>query len=41
VSERLAAIRSETVSLAGVDFHNVTTPEADQQSILEYLQVRL
>jgi hypothetical protein len=41
VIERLAAIRRETVSLAGVEFQKVTTPEADQQSILDYLQVRL
>ena len=41
VIERLAAIRRETVSLAGVEFQKLTTPEADQQSILDYLQVRL
>jgi len=41
VIERLAAIRRETVSLAGVAFQKVTAPEAGQQSILEYLQVRL
>ena len=41
VIERLAAIRRETVRLAGVEFQKVTTPEADQQRILEYLQVRL
>ena len=41
VIERLAAIRRETVSLAGVEFQKVTTPEADQQTILDYLQVRL
>jgi hypothetical protein len=41
VIERLAAIRRETIALAGVEFQKVTTPQADQQTILDYLQVRL
>jgi transposase len=41
VIERLAAIRRETIALAGVEFAKVTTPQADQQTILDYLQVRL
>jgi transposase len=41
VIERLAAIRCETIAMAGVEFDKVTTPQADQQTILDYLQVRL
>jgi hypothetical protein len=41
VIERLAAIRRETILLAGVEFDKVTVPQADQQTILDYLQVRL
>jgi len=41
VIERLAAIRREKIAMAGVEFEKVTTPQADQQSILDYLQVRL
>jgi hypothetical protein len=41
VIERLAAIRRETITIAGVEFEKVTTPQADQQTILDYLQVRL
>src|SRR5262245_2923126 len=41
VIERLAAIRQEKILMAGVEFHKVTTPQADQQRILDYLQVRL
>jgi transposase len=41
VIERLAAIRQEKILMAGVEFDKVTTPQADQQRILDYLQVRL
>jgi transposase len=41
VLERLAAIRRETILLAGVEFNKVTVPQADQQTILDYLQVGL
>src|SRR5262249_1293400 len=39
--ERLAAIRRETILLAGIQFEKVTLPQADQQKILDYLQVSL
>jgi transposase len=41
VIERLQAIRRETVVMAGVEFQKVTVPEADQQRILDLLQVKL
>lgn len=41
VFERLAAIRRETIEMNGVIFEKVTTPEADQQRILDLLKVRL
>ncbi len=41
VIERLAAIRRERVKMAGVEFNRVTTPEADQQRILDLLKVTL
>jgi len=41
VIERLAAIRRETILLAGIQFEKVTLPQADQQKILDYLQVSL
>jgi len=41
VIERLAAIRREKVAMGGVEFEKVTTPEADQQKILDYLEIRL
>jgi hypothetical protein len=41
VIERLAAIRRETILMAGVQFDKVTVPQADQQKILDYLQVSL
>jgi hypothetical protein len=41
VSERLAAIRREKIAMGAVEFEKVTTPEPDQQTILEYLKVRL
>jgi transposase len=40
VIERLAAIRREKIVMAGVEFDKVTVPQADQQTILDYLQVR-
>src|SRR5246500_1615630 len=39
VLERLAAIRREKIAMAGVQFDKVTVPQADQQKILDYLQV--
>ena len=39
--ERLAAIRREKIVLGTVEFQKVTTPEPDQQTILDYLKVRL
>ncbi len=41
VIQRLMAIRREKVSLAGVEFLQTTTPEPDQQRILDLLRVRL
>jgi transposase len=41
VIQRLAAIRRERVRMAGVEFHQVTTPEADQQRILDLLEVKM
>jgi hypothetical protein len=41
VIERLAAIRREKIVMGAVEFQKVTTPEADQQTILDYLKVRL
>lgn len=41
VIQRLMTIRREKVSLAGTEFLQITTPEPDQQSILDLLQVRL
>ena len=41
VIQRLMAIRREKVSLAGVDFFQITTPEPDQQRILDLLGVKL
>jgi len=41
VIERLAAIRREKIVLGTVEFQKVTTPEPDQQTILDYLKVRL
>lgn len=41
VLHRLMAIRREKIRLAGVEFYQITTPEPDQQRILELLQVRL
>jgi transposase len=40
VIERLAAIRREKIVMAGVEFDKITVPQADQQTILDYLQVR-
>jgi transposase len=41
VIERLATIRQDRVKMAGVEFDQVTTPEADQQRILDLLEVTL
>jgi hypothetical protein len=41
VIERVAAIRREKIAMAGVEFEKVTTPQADQQSILDDLLVCL
>jgi hypothetical protein len=41
VIQRLMAIRREKVSLAGAEFLHITTPEPDQQRILDLLGVRL
>ena len=39
--EQLAAIRREKIVMGDVEFEKVTTPEPDQQTILNYLKVRL
>jgi hypothetical protein len=41
VIERLAAIRRDKIVLGDVEFEKVTTLEPEQQSILNYLKVRL
>jgi hypothetical protein len=41
VIERLAAIRRDKIAMGSVKFEKVTTPEPDQQTILDYLKVRL
>ena len=41
VLERLKAIRQERVKLNGIEFNQITTPEADQQEILNLLKVML
>lgn len=41
VIERLCAIRRENLVMAGVEFQKVTTPQADQQRILDALRVKL
>jgi transposase len=41
VIQRLMAIRREKVSMAGAEFLQITTPEPDQQHILDLLKVRL
>jgi hypothetical protein len=38
VIERLAAIRRDKIVLGKVEFEKVTTPEPDQQTILDYLK---
>ena len=40
-TERLAAIRREKIAMVTVEFEKVTTPEPDQQTVLDYLKVRL
>jgi hypothetical protein len=37
----LAAIRRDKIVMGDVEFEKVTTPEPDQQTILDYLKVRL
>jgi hypothetical protein len=41
VIERLMALRREKASLAGMEFLQTTTPEPDQQHILDLLKIRL
>jgi hypothetical protein len=41
VLERLKAIREERAQLNGVEFNQLTTPEEDQQKILDLLKVKL
>jgi transposase len=41
VLERLKAIRQERVKLSGVEFNQTTSPEEDQQRILDLLKVKL
>src|SRR6266850_1725577 len=41
VIERLAAIRRDKIAMGSVEFEKVTTPEPDQETILDYLKVRL
>jgi transposase len=41
VLERLKAIRQERAKLNGIEFNQVTVPQADQQEILELLKVKL
>ena len=40
-NKRLAAIRRDKIAMGTVEFEKVTTPETDQQTILDYLKVRL
>jgi len=41
VIEQLAAIRREKIVMGDVEFEKITTLEPDQQTILNYLKVRL
>jgi hypothetical protein len=41
VIERLAAIRREAILMAGIQLEKITLPQADQQKLLDYLQVSL
>jgi transposase len=41
VIERLGTIRRERVQMAGVEFNQITQPDAEQQRILELLEVKL
>jgi transposase len=41
VLERLKAIRQERAKLNGIEFDQVTVPQADQQRILQLLKVKL
>jgi hypothetical protein len=38
VIERLVAVRRDKIAMGTVEFEKVTTPEPDQQTILDYLQ---
>lgn len=41
VIERLAAIRRERIAIDGVEFNKLTTPQEDQQRILNSLKIKL
>ena len=41
VIECLATIRRERIVMAGVEFEKITTPNADQQSILDHIKIKL
>ena len=41
VIERLAAIRRDKIAMGALEFDKVTTSDTDQQTILDYLKVRL
>ena len=41
VLERLKAIRQQRVKLNGIEFNQITVPDADQQKILDLLKVKL
>jgi hypothetical protein len=41
VIERLKGIRQERVRVGGVEFTQVSEPDAEQQEILELMQVKL
>ena len=41
VIERLAAIRRDKIAMGALKFDKVTTSDTDQQTILDYLKVRL
>jgi hypothetical protein len=41
VLERLKAIRQDRVKLNGLEFDQHTTPDEDQQKILDLLKVKL
>ncbi len=41
VIERLCSIRRERISMAGVEFDKITSPQDDQQQILNALQIKM